>query len=209
MKTMNTQTELFHRIKENKFFKLIKYTIYIALSLALVGTITYLNVVKAYPPYPLFGSVIASEIENDTLLDKTAAIIARDGKLPLTIAKNYSAWIFEAAEKYSLDPMLLLAVIYNESKFNHKAVSPTGPIGLFQIASSYHKEKSTRAALFDPYNNIMVGAWILREYADLSKNKIETLLRFNGSLGRGTSYATKVIKTKRKYENEIMKVLTE
>ena len=197
---MNTQYTLglFERITETAIFKFIKYTIYLILTIALVGGIAYLNVVKAYEP----------DQTNEVLIrDKTAAIIARDGNLPMSVAKNYSTWIYEAATKYALDPTLLLAVIYNESKFNHKAVSPTGPIGLFQIAFSYHREKSTRAALFDPYNNIMVGAQIIREYSNLSKSKIETLLRFNGSLGQSPKYAHKIISTKRKYDNEIMKAL--
>lgn len=207
MKTMNSQnkTNLFEQIIENSIFKIIKYTFYVALALALVGSVAYLNVIKTYPPtYPIFQSAINNEA---LIFDKTAAIIARDGKIPLKVAKKYTIWIYEAAAKYSLDPVLLLAVMYNESKFNYKAVSPTGPIGLFQIASSYHKEKSTKAALFDPYNNIMVGAWILREYTDLSKSKIEALLRYNGSLGQASSYALKVISTKRKYDNEIMKAI--
>ena len=202
---IKTQLGIFQRITETFIFKITKYTVYVALALALVGAVTYLNVIKTYPPtYPIFHSAVNNE---GLILDKTAAIIARDGNIPLKVAKKYSIWIYEAAAKYALDPTLLLAVIYNESKFNYKAVSPTGPIGLFQIASSYHKEKSTRAALFDPYNNIMVGAWIIREYTDISKSKIETLLRYNGSLGQEPKYALKVISTKRKYDNEIMKAI--
>lgn len=204
---MNQETKpgLFKQIIENSIFKVIKYTVYAALALALVGAVAYLNVIKTNPPiYPPFQSAVNNE---GLIFDKTAAIIARDGKIPLTLAKKYSTWIYEAAAKYSLDPTLLLAVIYNESKFNYKAVSPTGPIGLFQIAASHHKEKTTRAALFDPYNNIMVGAWILREYSDLSKNTTNALLRYNGSLGQTTTYAIKVISTKHKYDNEIMKAI--
>lgn len=205
MTTLQKTTKVLQRITETSIFKITKYTIYVALALALVGAVAYLNVIKTYPPtYPIFQSAIKNE---GLVLNKTAAIIARDGKIPLVLAKKYSTWIYEAAAKYSLDPTLLLAVMYNESKFNYKAVSPTGPIGLFQIASSHHKEKSTRAALFDPYNNIMVGAWILREYTDLSKSKIETLLRYNGSLGKSPKYAHKIISTKRRYDNEIMKAV--
>ena len=188
-----------------KITKSIKYSIYGILILSLVAAVMYLNIFYTKPDNQYKPIAITNEV---LILNKTASIISRDGNIPLKVAKRYSIWIFEAAAEYSLDPILLLSVIYTESKFNYKAISPTGPIGLFQIASSYHKEKTTKAALFDPKNNIMVGAWILREYADRSKSTIETLLRYNGSLGEAPHYATKVMTTKYKYEREIMKAIS-
>lgn len=188
-------------------FEIFKYVIYAVLSLALLSGVIYLNVIHEQTIY-LQNKPNEETTKPDVLiLNKTASIISRDGNIPIEVAKTYTIWIYEAAARYSLDPILLLSVMYTESKFNYKAVSPTGPIGLFQVAASYHKEKTTSAALFDPRNNIMVGAQIIREYTDLSRNTVETLLRYNGSLGQAPIYATKVISTKHKYDNEIMKAM--
>lgn len=142
--------------------------------------------------------------EPGIVIDATADIIKRDGNVPLAVAKKYATWIYESGAKYSVDPLLILAVMAVESKFDYKAISPTGPIGLLQIAYSWHKEKTTQAGLFDPKNNINVGTQIIKEYADRSSTEVETLLRYNGSLGQSTQYAVKVLNNKRKYSNEIM-----
>lgn len=195
------------KITESKTFKIFKYSLYVLFAIALLVGVMYLNVIRDQMLY-LQNKPVAEAVQSEgLLLDKTASIIARDGAIPFEVAKKYSIWIYEAAAKYSLDPVLLLSVMYTESGFNYKATSPTGPIGLFQIAASQHKDKTTSAALFDPYNNIMVGAQIIREYTDRSKNTVETLLRYNGSLGQAPEYATKVIKTKTRYDNEILKAV--
>jgi hypothetical protein len=41
----------------------------------------------------------------------------------------------------------------------------------------------------------------------MSKSTIETLLRYNGSLGQAPNYAIKVLNKKKKYDNEIMKAV--
>lgn len=145
-----------------------------------------------------------SDFGDGIVLDTTAAIIKRDGNLPFAVAKKYAVWIYEAGMRYNVDPILILSVMAIESNFNYRAMSPDGPIGLLQITWSWHKEKSTKAALFDPKNNINVGTMIIKEYADKSSTDLETLLRFNGSLGQSPSYAIKVLDKKSKYNKEIM-----
>jgi len=46
---------------------------------------------------------------------------------------NLAGSILEESKKHALDPMLVLAVIQVESRFNHRAVSPRGAQGLMQI----------------------------------------------------------------------------
>lgn len=142
---------------------------------------------------------------DSVLIQTTAAIISREGNIPKNTATSYAMWIYEAGANYAVDPVLILSVMQVESKFDYKAISPTGPIGLLQVAWSWHKEKTSKAALFDPKTNITVGTQILREYKNLSKSEIETLLRYNGSLGmESPKYAVKVLGFKQKYEKEIM-----
>lgn len=137
------------------------------------------------------------------VIDTTANIIKRDGNLPIELAKKYSVWIYEAAMKYNVDPITILAVMSHESKFNYKAISPTGPLGLMQIASSWHKDKvSSPSDLFDPKKNIYVGAQIISEYSKKSNTEAEMLVKYNAS-SIAPAYAIRVIMIKHKYDAEI------
>jgi hypothetical protein len=195
------------KIMESQTFKVIKYTTYVLIAIVLLGSVMYLNVIRDQTLYLQNKPVAEAPQDTGTVLEKTTAIIVRDGLVPVAVAKKYAVWIYEAAAKYSVDPVLMLSVMYTESKFNYKATSPTGPIGLFQIAASMHKDKTTATALFDPHNNIDVGAQILSEYRNLSKSTVETLLRYNGTLGEAPDYAYKVLNIKKRYDNEILKAV--
>jgi membrane-bound lytic murein transglycosylase MltF len=46
---------------------------------------------------------------------------------------NLAGSILEESKKHAFDPMLVLAIIQVESRFNHRAVSPRGAQGLMQI----------------------------------------------------------------------------
>ena len=78
------------------------------------------------------------------------------------------------ARNYHLDPALLAAVIYQESKFNADAKSDRGAIGLMQllpataegIASGPGGAKFRVADLYDPEINVRYGAWYLRHLLD-------------------------------------------
>jgi soluble lytic murein transglycosylase len=83
-----------------------------------------------------------------------------------TIAKT----ILEESKKYSLDPMLVLAVIKVESSFQHLAVSPVGARGLMQIrpfvANAIAPEVDIKPwygidSLDDPVLNIKIGVFYL------------------------------------------------
>ncbi len=78
--------------------------------------------------------------------------------------------IIEAcAAKHSVDPLLVKAVIWNESRFNPRATGASGEIGLMQLKSAaiqdWAKETGnampSKAKLYDPYVNIEIGAWFL------------------------------------------------
>lgn len=108
-----------------------------------------------------------------------------------------------AGQYKDIDPELILAVIAVESTFRAKAVSRAGARGLMQIMPRYHRQKINaiggNQALFDPIKNMHVGTQILDEYLALSRgNMNNALLRYNGSLGKRSSYANKVM---RKYRN--------
>lgn len=70
---------------------------------------------------------------------------------------QYSKYILDAAKRYQLDPLLLVAVIFQESAFDPDAVSYTGVKGLMQLT------QQTASALgatdrTDPAQSIYFGA---------------------------------------------------
>jgi soluble lytic murein transglycosylase len=83
------------------------------------------------------------------------------------------------AKNYDLDPALLAAVIYRESKFRSDAVSASGAIGLMQLLPATAKGIAQLtggsafkvADLYDPEINVRYGAFylrrLLRKYGDV------------------------------------------
>jgi len=82
------------------------------------------------------------------------------------------------AEQYDLDPALLAAVIYRESKYDPDARSPEGAIGLMQllpntavgIATLTEGHRFEVDDLYDPEINVRYGSFylrrLLRKYGD-------------------------------------------
>lgn len=74
------------------------------------------------------------------------------------------------AENYGLDPALLAAVIYQESKFDADAESSSGAVGLMQLLPETAQGIADRtgggafrvADLRDPEINVRYGDWYLR-----------------------------------------------
>ena len=83
---------------------------------------------------------------------------------------RYETIVRGHARNYSLDPALLAAVIYQESKFKADAESKSGAIGLMQLLPDTAKGIAVHtggsafrvADLYDPEINVRYGAWYLR-----------------------------------------------
>ena len=103
-----------------------------------------------------------------------------------------------AAFEVGLDPLLVLAVISIESRFNPIAESVMGAKGLMQIIPKYHAEKLRAAggedAVFDPESNVLVGTRILQEYV-YRTGTLEAGLQFYNGAWRDANavYAQKVL----------------
>lgn len=95
--------------------------------------------------------------------------IVRDLTLPLA----YTSVIRKEASEEHLDPALIAAVIYAETKFDART-SPTGALGLMQIEPATaeflaHRSGGTAfqiADLAEPVINIRYGAYYLRYLLD-------------------------------------------
>lgn len=74
---------------------------------------------------------------------------------------------YKVAREKDLDPLLLLAVIAIESRYNPFAESSVGAQGLMQVMTRVHKDKfedlGNGAHALDPTSNILVGSTILKD----------------------------------------------
>jgi len=105
---------------------------------------------------------------------------------------------YDVGQQVGLDPLLILAVVAIESRFNPIAESGMGAKGLMQVIPKYHQDKliehGGEEAVLDPMTNILLGARILKEYIRRMGSLEAGLQFYNGALSDPTSqYAQKVI----------------
>jgi hypothetical protein len=87
-----------------------------------------------------------------------------------------------AARRYTISPLLLLAVIAVESSFDRFAVSVVGARGLMQVLPSQHRDRVLRTSdLTDARTNVRIGSAILRDYLRASGGNLDNALyRYSG-----------------------------
>jgi soluble lytic murein transglycosylase-like protein len=90
-------------------------------------------------------------------------------------ARAYDRLIHEAGELYRVSPTLIRAVMQAESAFDPLAVSPAGAMGLMQLMPEIAGAFDI-ADPFDPRENIMGGARLLRELLDAHPHNIPLVL---------------------------------
>ncbi len=82
----------------------------------------------------------------------------------------YESIVRGHAENYGIDPALVAAVIYQESKFRSDAKSESGAVGLMQLRPETAQGIAVRTGgsafevddLYDPEINVRYGCWYLR-----------------------------------------------
>ena len=100
---------------------------------------------------------------------------------------KYETIVRGHARNYRLDPALLAAVIYQESKFRPSVKSKSGAIGLMQllpgtaegIAIHTGGSRFRVADLYDPEINVRYGAWYLRHLLDKYRDERTALAAYN------------------------------
>ena len=91
------------------------------------------------------------------------------------------------ARNYDLDPALLAAVIYQESKFKADARSTSGAIGLMQLLPDTAKGIAIHTGgsqfrvedLYEPEINVRYGAWYLRHLLEKYGDEQDALAAYN------------------------------
>jgi soluble lytic murein transglycosylase-like protein len=125
-----------------------------------------------------YNKSVVSRIEKTKDLEKTIHQVVQK-RLPAKYkyqASTISRTIIDEANKHSLDPYFVMAIISGESSFNPVAIGPVGEIGLMQIRpatgewmaeilkTKWRGEKTLR----DPVQNIKLGtaylAWLRNKF---------------------------------------------
>jgi soluble lytic murein transglycosylase len=100
---------------------------------------------------------------------------------------KYESIVSGHARNYRLDPALLAAVIYQESKFRSNVKSSSGAIGLMQLLPDTAKGIAVHTGgnrfrvsdLYNPEINIRYGAWYLRHLLDTYGDERTALAAYN------------------------------
>jgi soluble lytic murein transglycosylase-like protein len=112
------------------------------------------------------------------------AFLAKRFRVAHDAAGTFVAAAFRAGTEYRVDPLLVLAVVAVESRFNPVAESAVGATGLMQVLPKYHQDKLAgyggSAALLDPVTNIDIGTQILHEYLRRGGNVRTGLQLYSG-----------------------------
>lgn len=139
---------------------------------------------------PVSGSARGENVE------ALVGAVAKKYRVSQHAMREFVDTAFVEAKRNRLDPLLVIAVIAIESRFNPVAQSDQGATGLMQVIPRYHAEKFSAAdgeTVLDPRINIKVGAQVLKEYIVRGGNESAGLQLYNGSSDATNTYAVKVM----------------
>lgn len=101
------------------------------------------------------------------------------------VPEQYSEMVLAVAERFDMDPRLIAAVGYVESRWYAKALGTHGDSGLMQILPSTAEWIAGRMGLahydlYDPITNLTMGAWYLHAMYHEYGNWEQALAGYNG-----------------------------
>lgn len=152
------------------------------------------------------GKYIESwEMERDRAI---AAFLAGRYRVSQEVLREFVSLAYATGSRLGVDPLLIIAVMAVESRFNPIAESVAGAQGLMQIIPKFHADKleafgGTKAAL-EPRANILVGAQILKDYIQRTGDVSLGLRVYSGGSVDGENlYPAKVLDEKRRLQQVV------
>jgi soluble lytic murein transglycosylase-like protein len=171
------------------------------------GDLSTLATEAFFEPTTIVAGPIQAQV--DTPLEREQRVvtdyIAKRYRVSEGAIAGYVAAAYRAGEQHSVDPLLILAVMAVESRYNPVAESTVGAKGLMQVMPKYHLDKliehGGEPALLEPEVNIQVGTQILREYQRRLGDTEAALQMYAGAFDEPSStYANKVLAEKARLE---------
>jgi soluble lytic murein transglycosylase-like protein len=168
----------------------------------------------APPVLAATGPIRAAEQETAEAREQraVAGFIARRYRVSGEASSQFVQTAYRAGREFEVDPLLILAVMAVESRYNPVAESSMGAMGLMQVIPRFHPEKldedGGERALLDPEVNIRVGAEILREYLGRFGETEAALQKYAGAFDEPTAqYAGKVMAEKARLQQFLARSL--
>lgn len=169
---------------------------------------------------PISGSEYMAEIaqhaQRETEIEAKALPVAESIPEPVEEPKLYDVpldkelqlHIIETCEAYDVDPVIVMAMIWRESRFHADSVGDGGnSLGLMQVQPRWHSGRMKRLGcedLLDPYQNVVVGIDYLAESIERYDGDVaKALVAYNAGHYNGTitGYARDVLEKAEELRN--------
>lgn len=149
--------------------------------------------------------MIVSAVSASAFAQKSMPMLASKA-LPLPVPTQLVTYINEAAKQHGVDPNLIAAVAFKESRYNATAVSRIGAEGIMQLRPRTARALGVKDS-FDARQNILGGAKYLRQLIDRFQGDIDLVLAgYNAGPERvakegpnATAEATEYVATVKRY----------
>lgn len=174
---------------------------------------TPLEVISVETPQVVEREIEAVEIPVEPLTVETKWFY--DVPLDLEVQTH----IIRECEKYGIDPAIVIAMAYRETKFDADAIGDNGKsFGLMQIQTRWHEERMERLGVTDimlPIQNVTVAIDYLSELLDKYGDMEMALMAYNaGSTGAynywfskgiySNGYSQEIIRNSERYKEEMI-----
>jgi len=146
------------------------------------------------PTVPTSVDSLATTTENQMVTSKISSQNNADNTSnDKLVHQPFYKEIMFAARSASLDPALVHAVIYVESRYQRRAISPKGAIGLMQLMPHTAARYGVNDAGHSPKANLKAGTLYLRDLMQRFDNRIDLVLAaYNAGEGAVMKYSRKI-----------------
>ena len=154
---------------------------------------------------------VAAPVHSKQEQEAVTAFIAKRYRVADEAVAGFVSAAYRAGRQFAVDPLLILAVMAVESRYNPVAESVVGAKGLMQVLPRFHLDKleahGGEEALLDPDVNIEVGTQILREYLRRFGQTVTALQQYAGAMDEpNTEYANKVLMERSRLQAALRRV---
>lgn len=135
----------------------------------------------------------SAKAKEDKQPDAILVHVPAKGVHPQLANKPFAKEIAKAATAASLDPALVHAVIYVESRYRHTAISHKGAIGLMQVIPDTGARYGIYNLEDSPQSNLRAGTYYLRDLLRMFNNRLDlALAAYNAGEGTVIRYANRI-----------------